>query len=193
MKRTRKSVIVGFVMVAACAAASAETGMKTVVNLLEARYPVHHHGIPGLWVAKPFLAISGMGSLKIAAFGKFRPPAADAYVLGHAVERALGPEWSPFVETWSKSDGEWASIFGKAAGDGMKFLIVSSDGDDGLTLLQVNVSGRAARFWLEEPAECAKRVSGRRTKDQDTRTAEIASGGVDLARSGPIVSKPPEP
>ena len=63
MMRSRRSAIVAAVIVAACAAASAETGMKTVMAVLESRYAVHPHGVPGLWLAKPFLGRGIMTAL----------------------------------------------------------------------------------------------------------------------------------
>ncbi len=165
MKRTRQLASLGIMLIVVCGAAIAESDMKTVVTVLESRYSVHHHGVPGLWLAKPFLWGAGLGSLKMAVFQKFTLPAQDAYPLKLAVEQALGSDWSPFVETWSKTDGEWTTIFAKTVGDGLKFLIVTSDHEDGLTLLQVSVNGRAMRLWLDEPAECAQRVSGKGSKD----------------------------
>lgn len=184
MRRTWQLAIVAVTIGITCFA-SAKTGMKTVVNVLESRYAVHHHGVPGLWLAKPFLFVSGIGSLKMAEFGKLRLSASDVYPLKATVEQALGLDWSPLVETWSKSDGEWSFIFAQTAGAGFRILIVSSDQDDGLSLIQVNVSGRAVRLWLDEPGECAQRVSGRRSKEADTR--EIASGGVISSQSGSVV------
>jgi hypothetical protein len=52
------------------AAASAETGINTVVGLVESRYAVRHHGVPALWLARPFLIGFGVGGLKMALFSK---------------------------------------------------------------------------------------------------------------------------
>ena len=63
MKRATWLLVVLF---AGCAVSSAQTGIKTVVKLLETRYAVRHHGVPALWLAKPFMIGSGIGGLKIA-------------------------------------------------------------------------------------------------------------------------------
>ena len=59
-------------------ATQAETGIKTVVRLIESRYGVRHEGIPGLWLAKPFLTSSGTGGLKIEEFSSLRISATDS-------------------------------------------------------------------------------------------------------------------
>jgi hypothetical protein len=192
MKRIWNSALVFVMLIVGGTVSTAETGMKTVVTVLETRYSVRHHGVPGLWLAKPFLFVSGLGSLKMAVFGNFRPPAGDTYVLKESVEQALGPEWSPFVETWSKTDGESTVIFAKTVGDGLRMLIVSSDREDGLTLLQVGVSGRAVRLWLDEPSECVERVSGRRSKDRnDNELRQAASHVSDSSQSSSPAFRPP--
>jgi hypothetical protein len=145
------------VLFAGCAASSAQTGIKTVVKLLETHYAVRHHGVPGLWLAKPFTMGSGIGGLKIAEFKNFRLPSEDAGTLQLQVGSALGPEWFPFIETWSRHDHEWSVIYAKETGDKMQLLVVSSEEGDGLTVLQVNVSGKARRDWFHEPIDCAKR------------------------------------
>jgi hypothetical protein len=191
MRIIGNSAMLFVMLITAGTAATAETGMKTVVNVLETRYPVRHHGVPGLWLAKPFLFVSGLGSLKMAVFGIFRPPAGDTFWLKQSVEQALGPEWSPLVETWSKRDGEWTVIFAKAVGDGIRILMVSSEHEDGLTLLQVSISGRAVRLWLDEPKQCAQRISGKGSKEGQTR--EVASDAVDSSQSASVVSRTGEP
>ena len=128
----------------------------------------------------------------MAMFGNLRPPAGDTDALKESVEQALGPEWSPFVETWSKTDGEWTVIFTKTGGDGLRMLIVTSDREDGLTLLQVGVSGRAVRLWLGDPSQCVKRVSGRQSKDRGYNEARQAVSDVsDSSQSSSLAFRPP--
>ena len=55
----------------ACTVAAAETDISTVVHMVEARYAMRHHGIPFLWLAKPFLIGSGVSGVKIADFENF--------------------------------------------------------------------------------------------------------------------------
>lgn len=156
-----KTLWIAGLLLASCTLAAAETGIKTVVKLVESRYAVRHHGVPGLWLAKPFLFGSGVGGLKIAEFEKFRVPAADMYSLKEDLQRALGPEWQPFVEQWSRRDGEWSVIYSKGSGDTLRLLIVTSEDEDGLTVMQMNLSGKAMRLWIDEPVDTAKHRRGR--------------------------------
>jgi len=159
------------VVVIACTLARAETGIQTVIKLVEARYSVRHHGVPGLWLARPFMIGSGVGKLKMAEFTNFRAPSEDSVSLKGAVERALGPEWHPFVETWSKSDGEWSVIFTKPNGEGLSMLVVTSEPDDGLTVLQMKLSGTALRRWSDEPLESAKHETASKRSGRDGEEA----------------------
>jgi len=143
-------------MTIASTAATAETGIKTVVKLMEARYAVRHHGVPGLWLAKPFMIGSGVGGLKIAEFSSFRVPSQDSYVLKQQVAMSLGPEWHPFVEEWSKRDGDWSLIYTKTNDAKVSILIATSDGEDGFTVVQMDLSGKALRQWFDGPVERAK-------------------------------------
>ena len=57
-----KRVWLVFLLTVACSAASAQTGIKTVVKILETHYSVRHHGVPGLWLAKPFMNGAALGA-----------------------------------------------------------------------------------------------------------------------------------
>jgi hypothetical protein len=151
-----KTLWIAGLLIASCTLAAADTGIKTVVKLLERRYAVRHHGLLGLWLAKPFLISSGVGGLKIAEFEDFRVPPADMYSLKEELQRALGPEWQSFVEEWSRRDGERSVIYSKGTGDTLRLLIVTSEDKEGLTVVQMNLSGNAMRKWIHEPVDSAK-------------------------------------
>ncbi len=180
MKRTWQTAVV---LLLVCGLASAETGIKNVVHVIETRYSIHHHGVPALWLVNPLLWAGGMGGLKMVAFGKFHVPGTDAYLLKEDVRHALGAEWSPFVETWSKTDG-WTMIYARTAGGGMKMLIVASDNEDGLTVIQIGLSGRAMRHWIDEPVQCAK--------DDPflVKGTGKPNGQISLASSRPAIVRP---
>src|SRR5439155_25345797 len=88
-----------------CASASAETGINRVVRRLEVRYSVRQHGIPGLWLAKPFMIGSGVSGMQVAEVPKFRVLARDTYSLRQRLEKCVGPACPAFMEEWSKSVG----------------------------------------------------------------------------------------
>jgi hypothetical protein len=144
------------VMALLTAAAAGETGIKTVVRMLETRHSVRHHGIPGLWLAKPMLIGSGLSGLQIAEFQAFPLRGSQFETVRDEVARALGPEWSPFVETWER-DGEWSVIYARGSDAGFTMLIVNLEPSEALTLLQVKVTGKSAERWLNDPAEAAMR------------------------------------
>ena len=139
-----------------CAATSAQTGIKTVVHLIESRYSVRHHGIPALWLAKPFLTGSGAGEVKIEEFSSLHISAGDSEWLREHIPQSLGPEWHPFVEEWSKSQGEWSFIYTKSNGQHVSMLILTSDQEDGLTAVEMRISDTNMAEWLDDPVRNAK-------------------------------------
>ena len=136
--------------------AIAKTSMRAVIDLVETRYAVRHHGIPGLWLAKPVLIGSGIGGLKIAEFTNFHVLPQDRASLKQELGRALGSEWHSFVEARKKGNGEWSVIYTKANDKGISMLIVESDVEGDFTVVQMNLSGNALHHWLDEPLESAK-------------------------------------
>lgn len=157
----KRACWVALILAVAWSGASAQTGMNTVVKLVETQYAVRHHGVPLLWLAKPFLLGSGVGGLKIAEFEKLRVPAGQAQTLKQQIGEALGPQWSRFLETWSKEGDNWSAIYARPEGRRMRMLIVSGC-NDGLSLLQMNVKGPGSRGWFDEPVQHARQVEDRR-------------------------------
>jgi len=155
MKNLKRKLLAVVLLVVMCGAANAETGINAVVHVIESRYAVHAHGIPGLWLAKPFLLGAGVGGFKMVQFEKFCAPVGDAYVLKTEFGKALGENWSPFIETWSKSDKEWTTIYANTAPGATKMLIVSCDQGDGLTVMQMNLNGKRLGRWIDEPVDSA--------------------------------------
>ena len=133
------------------AAARAETGIKTVVRLVESRYSVRHHGIAGLSLAKPFLTSGGGGGVKIEEFSGLHISAGDSEWLREHIPQSLGPEWHPFVEEWSKRAGEWSFIYTKSNGEHTSMLILTSDQEDGLTAVEMRVADTDMAEWLDDP------------------------------------------
>jgi hypothetical protein len=161
MKARAMKLAVMAMVLGIASAGYAQNGIDRVVKLLETRYAVHHHGIPGLWLAKPFMFGSGVSGLRIAQFDNFRIPAGDGYALNEEVRKALGDDWTPFVETWSKADHEWSVIYAREKNGRLQLLIVNSDEDDGLEVLQMDVSGKARDEWISEPVSSAEHNGAR--------------------------------
>jgi hypothetical protein len=166
VNRLRTTTVLLAILFGVASSAYGQSGIKAVVNVLETRYSVRHHGVPGLWLAKPFMFGSGVSGLKIAEFDNLRVPSGDA--LQTEVSRALGSEWSPFVETWSKCHHESSIIYARQKGSHLELLIVDSDEDGGLTVMQMKVNGKARDEWISQPAQSAKNADAKHeqgTKD----------------------------
>jgi len=146
------AVVMMLAMMFAKAAAANEAGINTVVKVLEARYGEHHHGIHGLWLAKPFLIGSGVSGLKMAEFRELQVRGYESESLKEELRRKLGAEWTPFIETWERQGG-WSVIYAKTSGRGMTMLIVTAEPGDTVTLLQVNVSGKTRDEWINDPVK----------------------------------------
>ena len=144
----------------------AATGFGQLVKAIEHRYSVRHHGVPGLWLAKPFLIGSGVGGLRIANFNNFHIPAADMDQARQQMREVLGPEWQPFVEVFSKHDGEWTAIYIQTSGKTMELLIAADD-DNNFTVVQMKLSERAMREWMDEPVKHAKHSAIRTNRDNN--------------------------
>ena len=93
----------------------------------------------------------------MAEFGNLHVPAGQAEKLKHVIGEALGPQWSPFMESWS-NDGGWSAIYARAEGRSMQMLMVEEEGGS-LTVLQMKV--KKAGAWFDEPAKKAREVGGR--------------------------------
>ena len=123
--------------------------------MVEARYAVRHHGIPFLWLAKPFLIGSGVSGFKMAEFQNFWVPASDVSRLRVEVQQALGPAWSTLVETANRN-GEWSVIYVRPDTGRMKMLMLSSEPSGGLSVMQMKVNPAAMNDWVDEPVKTAK-------------------------------------
>lgn len=161
----RRGVVIATAAMVLCGAVNAfgGTGISQVIKLVEAKYSTHHHGVPALWLAKPFLVGSGVRGLKMATFENLSIPADDMYQLKRQVSEALGPDWQPFVETFSKHDGEWSAIYLQTSGKAMQLLIASDDHEE-FTIVQIKLSEKAMHDWIDEPVQHAK-YSAIRSKD----------------------------
>lgn len=148
--------------------AFAGTGITQVIKLVEAKYSTHHRGVPGLWLAKPFLIGSGVGGLKMATFENLSIPADDMYQLKRQVSEALGPDWQPFVETFSKRDGEWSAIYLQTSGKAMHLLIATGERGE-FTVMQLKLSEKAMRDWMDEPVSHARHAAIRTNDSDDER------------------------
>jgi hypothetical protein len=164
----KRALALGVILLAGLPLRPANPGMKTAVAAVESHFGVRHHGVPLplLWVAKPFLIRAGVGGLRIATFEDFRGDGSIA--IDQVVSKALGAEWSLFLE--ARSRHERTNIYVRPQGARLAMLIATLE-DNELTLIQMNCSGRALHHWINEPVG-----SAHNGKHKGNRSAEPSAG-----------------
>jgi hypothetical protein len=151
----KRSMILAVIVLLSWASASAQGDFRTVVKAVETKYAVHHHGFPGLWIAKPFMIGSGVSGLKMALFDGFDCTDVTSAEFESVLKGTLGPEWLPFASVVSKH--ERTVIYTRPSGSKLAMLIANFEGD-GLTLMQMNVGSKAMHDWVDEPVQTARTV-----------------------------------
>ena len=92
---------------------------------------------------------AGVKSFKLAVFEDLER-AGDAARLGAAVSQALGPEWRPLVRARSRREGGQAHVYVREAGDDLKLMIVTIDGDQA-TVIRAKVNPEALARFARDP------------------------------------------
>jgi hypothetical protein len=69
--------------------------------------------------------------------------------LERSVLNALGPEWNPFVKSTCNHGAEQNWIFLRQDGKKLRMFIATSEHND-LSLVEVNVSERQMRRWIDD-------------------------------------------
>jgi hypothetical protein len=127
-----------------------------VVAAIERHYGVRHTHIPLLGFAMLFARPEGVSGFKLATFEGFHvsPAQADDDVR-QVIEGSLGEGWHLFVRTHSRENGENTLIYANLSEGKFKMLIVSLEPGEA-TIVEMNLSDRAIKKWMEEPKESAK-------------------------------------
>ena len=92
---------------------------------------------------------AGVKSFKLAVFEGLER-AGGAAQLGAAVGQALGPEWRPLVRVRSRREGGQAHVYVREAGDDLKLMIVTIDGDQA-TVIRAKVNPEALARFARDP------------------------------------------
>src|SRR5215213_2691177 len=113
----------------------------------------------GKRVRIPFLGLAGFAtklvrpagvkSFKLAVFEDVTR-AGDVSGLGDAISRSLGPEWRPLVRVRSGRGAEQTHVYVREAGDNLKVMIVTLDGDQA-TVIRAKVNPEALARFAREP------------------------------------------
>jgi hypothetical protein len=138
-----------------------------VVHAIEDHYGVRHMRIPFLSFAMSFAARpSGVSGIRLAVFEDFHPSSASMRAsaslnedLQHVVEHSLGPDWHLFVRTRTQDNSDDALIYVNLGEARLQMMIVTIEPDEA-TVVEMNLSDRALKRWLDEPKESAEDNSG---------------------------------
>jgi hypothetical protein len=136
-----------------------------VVHAIEDHYGVRHMRIPFLSLAMSFAARpAGVSGIRLAVFEDFHPSLASMHVgasedLQHVVEHSLGPDWHLFVRTRTQDDADDTLIYVNLGEARLQMMIVTIEPDEA-TVVEMNLSDRALKKWLDEPKESAEDNSG---------------------------------
>jgi hypothetical protein len=141
---------------------------KGVVNAIESHYGVHHMRIPFLGLAVSLGGrAEGVSGMKLAVFEDFHSASAGMSSsragmtddLRTVVEHSLGPNWQLFVRTRNQDDSDDTLIYVNLDDGKLQMMIVAIEPDEA-TVIQMNLTERALKKWIDEPGESADQQSG---------------------------------
>ena len=141
---------------------------KGVVNAIESHYGVHHMRIPFLGLAVSLGGrAEGVSGMKLAVFEDFHAASAGMFSAGanrtddlrNVVEHSLGADWQLFVRTRNEDDSDDTLIYVNLGDGNLQMMIVAVEPDEA-TVVQMNLTERALKKWMDEPGESADQQSG---------------------------------
>jgi hypothetical protein len=113
----------------------------------------------GKKVRIPFLGLAGFAtklvrpagvkSFKLAVFEDVTR-AGDVFGLGAAIGQSLGPEWRPLVRVRAGRGAEQTHVYVRDAGDDLKLMIVTLDGEQA-TVIRAKVNPEALARFARDP------------------------------------------
>jgi hypothetical protein len=113
----------------------------------------------GKKVRIPFLGLAGFAtklvrpagvkSFKLAVFEDVTR-AGDVSGLGAAIGQSLGPEWRPLVRVRAGRGAEQTHVYVRDAGDDLKLMIVTLDGEQA-TVIRAKVNPEALARFARDP------------------------------------------
>ena len=92
---------------------------------------------------------AGVKSFKLAVFEDLTR-AGDVSGLGEAVGRSLGPEWRPLVRVRAGRGAEQTHVYIREAGENLKLMIVTLDGQQA-TVIRAKVNPEALARFARDP------------------------------------------
>jgi hypothetical protein len=132
--------------------------MNRVVRAVESDLGIHHTHIPMLGPAL-FMSrmVTGfqMPGVKLAVFEDADLSDRSPEEIQRSVLKALGPEWTPFVKSTCNHGAEQNWIFLREEGPKLHLFIATAERNE-LSLVEVKVSERQMRRWINDTDEMAK-------------------------------------
>ena len=92
---------------------------------------------------------AGVKSFKLAVFEDVTRPG-DVSGLGAAIGQSLGPEWRPLVRIRAGRGAEQTHVYVREAGDDLKLMIVTLDGEQA-TVIRAKVNPEALARFARDP------------------------------------------
>lgn len=174
--RTCLFAILASTVAASTTALAADSEFHAVVNAIESEYGVRHTHIPMLGFALFFVRPEGVSGMKLAVFEDFHSHTSAANV-NRVVEQSLGPGWYPFVRVRSNNDdgdGETTLIYASPSGGKLRLMIVNVESEEA-TVVELKLSDRAIKHWLDDPEDKARDQARDQAKDQSGHQQEAAA------------------
>ena len=145
---------------------STASDMSRVVRTLESNLGLRHTHIPMLGMAMFVGKVATgfqMPGVKLAVFENATLSQRSSAEIEHALLNALGPQWSPFVKSTSRYGDEQNWIYINAEGKKLQMMIASAQGNE-LSLVEVKMSERQMRKWINDADEMAHPTMASRLK-----------------------------
>src|SRR5215218_4078166 len=92
---------------------------------------------------------AGVKSFKLAVFEEVTR-AGDVSGLGEAVGRSLGPQWRPLIRVRTGRGSEQTHVYVREAGDNLKVMIVTLDGEQA-TVIRAKVNPEGLARFARDP------------------------------------------
>ena len=153
---------------------------ESVVKLIERYYNVKHQSIPllaraGMKAATTAARIKGgeykriaeAGSVKVAFFQDQEfDSRGNISSFRTALVNAIGPTWSPLVETLAPREEEQTYVFIRLAGEKFNMLVVTLGRHEG-TVVQVNVNPHTLALLMQSPDDMGKAITDDATQNDN--------------------------
>jgi hypothetical protein len=119
----------------------AVSDFERLVRSLERDLDLEREHIPAKWLVNTalFFTRSGVKNLDFATFENLR--ASDERVARNflrTVRQNVGPDWIPWVSTWSRMSGERTAIYARPAGKNWELLVATVEPGEA-TLVRIRV------------------------------------------------------